>query len=394
MRNRFDQRESCLGIKIVDKTECDGQFKLGNRPELDGIRGLSVLAVMAWHVAIPFVRAGNIGVDVFFVLSGFLITTLLLQEWEKSGTIGLKNFYIRRALRLFPVLFVVMLLYGIYAAFFEKPDEALRSYKYIAATLLYVANWVQVIFGLHHPVLGHTWSLAVEEQFYILYPLLLLGFLRTKLNQRWLLVIFAVVIVGVFLNRFWIWQGEISYDRAHMSLDTRADALLIGCFVSVLVVNRLIPTTFWALVAIRILSFASTVLLCSLIVGGVSDEVYYKYGVASLTPICVGFVIIDLMGKPLRLTQWFLQNAALVWVGRLSYGLYLWHIPVFFMIGTHNTWSGIQVQGLRFLSVFLVAAASFYLIEQPFLRLKSRFSIREIPDEKLTGFVQVPQTAS
>ena len=353
------------------------RFRLGKRPELDGIRGLSVLAVMAWHVALPYVKAGNIGVDVFFVLSGFLITTLLLQEWEKNGTINLKNFYIRRGLRLFPVLFVVMLLYAVYATFCEEPIQAANTYKYIAATLFYVANWVQVIFGLHHPVLGHTWSLAVEEQFYIFYPLLLIGFLRLKIDHRWLLLFFAILILGVILNRFWIWEGEMSYDRAHMSLDTRADALLIGCLVAVLMVNGFLPRKRWVLILVRILSICSVCFLCGLIIGGVSDEIYYKYGIATFAALSVGFVILDLMGEPLKLMKWFLQNPALAWTGRLSYGLYLWHIPVFFWLGTHHSWSGLRVQGTRFASVFLVAAASFYFIEQPFLRLKDRYSSSE-----------------
>jgi peptidoglycan/LPS O-acetylase OafA/YrhL len=370
------------------------QFKLGHRPELDGIRGLSVLAVIAWHVAIPFVKAGNIGVDVFFVLSGFLITTLLLQEWGKTGTIGLKNFYIRRALRLFPVLFVVMLLYGIYAFFYEPAETAANTYKYILATLFYVANWVQVIFGLHHPVLGHTWSLAVEEQFYIFYPLLLLGFLRLKISQRWLLLVFALIIADVFFNRYWIWQGETSYDQAHMSLNTRADALLVGCFVSVMVVNGLIPTKMWMVILVRILSVCSTVLLCWMIVGGISDENFYKYGGATLAAICVGFVLLDLMGRPLKLMQKFLQNPALVWTGRLSYGLYLWHIPVFYWLGTHDNWSGIQVQGLRFAAVFLVAAASYYLIEQPFLKLKEKYSPSGKSSENIPETLNVQEAAA
>ena len=349
------------------------KFKLGNRSELDGIRGLSVLAVMAWHAEIRFCRGGKLGVDVFFVLSGFLITALLLQEWNKNGNIDLKNFYIRRALRLFPVLFVMMLLYGIYASLYETPVQALNSYKYIAATLFYVANWVQVVLGLHHPVLGHTWSLAVEEQFYILYPLLLIRFLRTKANHRWLLLYFSTVIAGVVLNRFWIWQGTASYDRAHMSLDTRADALLIGCFVAVLVVNGLVPKKRWIFDLIRILSICSFFILCRVISRGIDEEIYYKYGGATIVAGCVGIVILDLMGRPSKPMQWFLQIPPLVWVGRLSYGLYLWHIPVFVLVGANVTLSETQLKITSFVAVLLVAAGSFYAIERPFLKLKDKY---------------------
>ncbi len=251
------------------ETEILSEFKLGNRPELDGIRALAVLAVIAWHIGIPYVRAGNIGVDVFFVLSGFLITTLILQEWTRKGSINLKNFYARRALRLFPVLFFVMLLYALYSYFYESPIQSANSFLYISAALFYVANWAQIVFGIHHSVLGHTWSLAVEEQFYILYPLLLIAFLRLKISHAWLVGGFLTIFAAVTLNRYWIWQDKFSYDRAHMSLDTRADALLIGCFVSVLIVNRIVPTHAWLVVLVRILSVCATGVLGLVIVGGV-----------------------------------------------------------------------------------------------------------------------------
>jgi peptidoglycan/LPS O-acetylase OafA/YrhL len=175
-------------------------FKLGKRTELDGIRGLSVLAVIAWHAEFPFVKAGNIGVDVFFVMSGFLISTLLFEEWEREREIDLKAFYVRRGLRLFPVLFVVAGLYALYAAVFETGAEAANSFKYIAATIFYVANWAQVA-GVHHSVLGHTWSLGIEEQFYLLYPLVLLLLLRLGIKYKGLLFIFGIAVSAVIINR-------------------------------------------------------------------------------------------------------------------------------------------------------------------------------------------------
>ena len=366
-------------------------FHFGRRPELDGIRGLSVLAVIAWHAGIFFVKAGNIGVDVFFVLSGFLISTLLFQEWSRTGQIDLKAFYARRALRLFPVLFVVMTLYACYAAIFESGETSVNSFEYIAATLFYVANWVQVIWGIHHPVLGHTWSLAIEEQFYLLYPAILLLALRFGVTYKKLLSIFGILVFAVVLNRFFLWEGAQSYDRMHMSLDTRADALLIGCFVSVLAFNGLLPKRRFAMHVLALAASLSALLLGYFVITGVLNEQYYKHGIVTLTAICVGVIIACLMNQQLTFVRRMLQTRILVWTGTISYGLYLWHIPVFFLVGRNPSWSGVQIQSVRLAAVFAVAAASYYLIEKPFLRLKDRLksSDKVAPVEKSYEVVHV-----
>jgi peptidoglycan/LPS O-acetylase OafA/YrhL len=348
-------------------------FKLGKRTELDGIRGLSVLAVIAWHAEFPFVKAGNIGVDVFFVMSGFLISTLLFEEWEREREIDLKAFYVRRGLRLFPVLFVVAGLYALYAAVFETGAEAANSFKYIAATIFYVANWAQVA-GVHHSVLGHTWSLGIEEQFYLLYPLVLLLLLRLGIKYKGLLFIFGIAVSAVIINRYLISDGAHSVARIRMSLDTRSDALIFGCIVSVIAVNGLLPQRWLAIIALRLLAGLSAMLLCFLVVHGVENDLYYKNSLISLAAVCVALIIADLMGRPFRFVQILLQNRALAWTGRISYGLYLWHIPVFFVIGQNRSWSGIQTQSIRISSVFAVAALSYYFIEKPFLKLKDKFT--------------------
>ena len=351
-------------------------FRLGKRPELDGIRGLAVLAVISWHIGIPYMSAGNIGVDVFFVLSGFLITTLLWSEWLKTGDISFKKFYARRALRLLPALFAVLGLYALYVTFFNDPMTAWVSFKYITATLFYVANWAQIIDGLHHSVLGHTWSLSVEEQFYIIFPIMLLLCLRLHIKPRLLFGIVLFGIVCVFLDRFWLWQGSESIDRVGMGLDTRADALLAGCAVSAAFLGGLIPKKRSMIWLFRILSLLSMAVLSYLITQGVGNEVYYKYGGASIAAVAVGFVVFEMMGNdPMKSTRTFLRFPPLAWTGRVSYGLYLWHIPVFFVLGKPTNWSGIEVQAARFLLVYAVAALSFYLLERPFLQLKDRFTV-------------------
>jgi peptidoglycan/LPS O-acetylase OafA/YrhL len=202
----------------------------------------------------------------------------------------------------------------------------------------------------------------------------LLLLLRVGIKYRSLLVLFGTIVAGVVINRAVLWDGAHSYDRMHMSLDTRADALLIGCFVSILAVNGLLPKKRWAIIALRLSAALSTLLLCFFVVGGVRNEPYYRYGVVTLTAICVGVVIADLMGHPFPFVLRLLSNPILVWTGNISYGLYLWHIPVFFLLGRDSAWSGLRIQSTRFIAVFVVAALSYYFIEKPFLKLKDKFA--------------------
>lgn len=160
-------------------------FRLSYRPELDGLRGISILLVFVHHFYHPVLPGGFLGVDIFFVLSGFLITSLLLQEWDSKGSINLRDFYIRRALRLMPALLALVLVLGVFAAFFLSGDGALLTYQGIWLTLSYVSNW---LYAFHYVSpnnpLGITWSLAIEEQFYLLWPVILRFVLRSGISRR------------------------------------------------------------------------------------------------------------------------------------------------------------------------------------------------------------------
>jgi len=174
-------------------------FSLGYRPSLDGLRGVSILAVMSYHLGL--IRGGFLGVDIFFVLSGFLITTLLTDEWIRSGSISFRKFYMRRALRLLPALVVLAITCDFATVIFARlywPPEAFvpvvfgMAYASLVA-LFYVTNWV-MISGQTLWILGHTWSLSIEEQFYLLWPLILIAlprrngkrpiFISTRLPSR------------------------------------------------------------------------------------------------------------------------------------------------------------------------------------------------------------------
>jgi len=171
-------------------------FRLGYRPALDGIRGAAVLAVMLFHFGAPFDQGGFLGVDAFFVLSGFLITALLIEEWSRTGGIAFRRFYTRRALRLLPALFAMLLLVTVVVALIAPRDVQEATWRGTVVTLLYAANWQKVFSSQSVGLLGHTWSLSIEEQFYVLWPPLLLLLLRHRLSLHWLTLVAAVLAVA------------------------------------------------------------------------------------------------------------------------------------------------------------------------------------------------------
>src|SRR6516225_5035441 len=169
-------------------------FHLGYRRWLDGLRGLAILMVLAFHLG--YLPGGSLGVDVFFVLSGFLITTLLVEEWNRRGSISLKTFYLRRALRLLPAFLTLLLLCTLAGLFLSSAQERPARRQEVIVAGCYIAN----LPNLHHtpmPILGHTWSLSVEEQFYLLWPLLLVLMLGLKLPRRRILLL---VCGGILLS--------------------------------------------------------------------------------------------------------------------------------------------------------------------------------------------------
>jgi peptidoglycan/LPS O-acetylase OafA/YrhL len=212
-------------------------------PELDGLRGISILLVFIHHVYFTVLPGGFLGVDIFFVLSGFLITSLLLREWDQFGSLNLKLFYIRRALRLMPALITLVLILSAYAFIFLDHLTAAKTYQGIWLTLSYVSNWIYA-FGLRSAdnPLGITWSLAIEEQFYLLWPFILsLALLSKRFTHTRFLTILTLSTVVVALNRSLILEANASIPRVYYPSDTRADALLIGCLIAFVMAHHTIP---------------------------------------------------------------------------------------------------------------------------------------------------------
>lgn len=371
-------------------------FRLGYRPELDGLRAIAIVPVLLLHLGVflpggfQLATGGQAGVTLFFVLSGFLITTLLLQEWQRFSRIDLRAFYIRRALRLFPALFVLLACYGLLSVALQLSDpvanagevETIR--RAIPPALFYVANWVNAFDLFPLGGLGITWSLSVEEQFYLLWPLVLIALIRIGVTRRGILVTILAGIAGVTLWRVILMASGASAHRINFGSDTRADALLIGCALGVIAVSGWLPATdgarrwmalaFWASLAV----FVSCVLLAPAPVHGIG---YGYLPVYTLTALAGVGLIAGLLTTSIPFAWSVLASAPLVWIGQRSYGLYLWHQVIFRYVGPHVPALPLPyAHDVALLLLTLVPVAlSYSLIERPFLRLKGRLSARSTP---------------
>lgn len=346
-------------------------------PALDGLRGLAVLMVVGLHVGFlvgtggrSYVPGGLFGVDVFFVLSGFLITALLLQERHKAGRYSFKNFYLRRAFRLLPALAGLLAAEVVYALVDGR--SIWHVVEPVASIALYVSNITQSLHVFMPAELTHTWSLAVEEQFYLFWPALLLLTLAWRVRRRqeqhgvipWIVPIGIVATVAV---RIVMWR-TVGYPADYMLLVCRSDALLMGCGLAFLYDRGRLPRAWagmagWAgLGGLLLLAFAWN---------ESSPSVYY--GVFTLVAVLSAAVINALMVTSGRLAKVFSWKP-LVGVGRVSYGLYLWHVWVLNLLLEHPLGLGVWPRACVGLAVSAVVTwLSWRLIEQPALRLKRRF---------------------
>ncbi|MET7424328.1 acyltransferase family protein [Dactylosporangium sp. NPDC005555] len=345
-------------------------MSLRHLPPLDGLRAVALCAVLVVHGMPAWVPGGFLGVDVFFVLSGFLITSLLLREAELTGRVSLGGFWLRRVRRLLPALTLLVLAVVVAAPSLlpEQDPGALRTDA--VAALTYWANWRMVLRGGDYftetaaaSPLQHTWSLAIEEQFYLLWPVLILFALRARRPRP---LIGALCAAGFVASTV---AAAVLYDplhpgRAYFGSDTRAAALLAGCALAAAsaVVARHPTVRRGAAVAGMVLLAAFAVL------PGGAGAWLYRGGFA-LTAVAAAAVLAELAAAPGTPVARLLGAAPLVWVGRISYGGYLWHWPLFAVLDAARTGlSGPRLLALRVAATLAVAAASFYLVEQPLRR--------------------------
>jgi peptidoglycan/LPS O-acetylase OafA/YrhL len=350
--------------------------RLGYQPALDGIRAFAVGAVLLYHAGQSWAVGGFLGVDTFFVLSGFLITSLLVGEWAGRGRIDLRAFWVRRAKRLLPALFVVMVGIVVYAAAFAAPGELDRIRGDSFSTLGYVANWRFVFSGQSYfdqftqpSPLRHMWSLAIEEQFYLLWPLVVCFVLWWRRSLRALLVTCFALGAASAIEMAALYVPGRDPSRVYYGTDTRAQSLLIGAIVGILVFQHGPIRSVYGRVAVRIAAVIGAVYTLWLF-GWMSERTDALYqGGFLIAALAVSAVIVSVVQPDRGVLGRALSIAPLRWVGRISYGLYLWHWPVYLTLTqTRTGLDGTALLVVRLAVSFALATVSFYLIEQPIRR--------------------------
>ena len=349
----------------------------GYYPALDGLRAAAVVAVMLYHGGVGWARGGYLGVDVFFVLSGFLITGLLVAEWDQWGDIDLARFWARRARRLLPALLVMLAVVSLLGPVLWSAGQRQRLGGDGLSALTYVANWRFVFshqsyfanFAGPSP-LQHTWSLAVEEQWYLLWPPLLLVLLRVSRRRHWRRrwPIAAVAAAGVAASAALmavLSHPGVDPSRAYYGTDTRAQALLVGAFLALVMSGRRRAPTRAARAALGALGTAGAAVLVGLLLTAGDNTAWMYRGGFTLAAVAAAGVVAaaTLPGGPVTA---MLTGRLRCWTGRASYGLYLWHWPVFLAVTPARTGvQGIELLAVRLAVTAALAAASLRWVETP-----------------------------
>jgi len=346
-------------------------FRAQHIPALDGLRGLAILLVIIHHQLIALsLKGGFLGVDLFFVLSGFLITSLLLKEFDATDSISLTNFYARRVLRLAPAL-LLYLFVALIITYCLKPDTFVREVKLAGLALAYLTNW-RMALGWDYSLdpTAIIWSLSIEEQFYLLWPPILLLALTAGVKKNHLAAALLLIVCAIAIHRGVLWSNGAELNRMYYGTDTRADAPLIGCFVAMVSLSR-ITTRLRAILNIGAL-VAAVALTVLVVTTSFTDAFLYRGGY-TFVAIAAGVMTLSVADPAENFLARVFAWKPLCWLGTISYGLYLWHWLIlrttsfYYLVGRWDS-------GARLICAVAVAAASYYLFERRITKLKSRFS--------------------
>ena len=357
----------------------DGQAGIRYQPALDGLRAFAVAAVIAYHFGAGWASGGFLGVDAFFVLSGYLITTLLLTEFGRRGHIRLPSFWVRRVRRLLPALLLVLAASALYAAVLAPAAQLGTLRGDGISSLFYFANWHFVLsgqsyfdlFSLPSPM-RHLWSLAIEEQFYLVWPLIVLVCLRVGRGSRTVLTGVCVAGIAASALVMAVLYEPTDSSRAYYGTDARAHTLLVGAVLAIVLI-RWQPERRGSVIALHTGGLVAAG-ACLWAWVSVSDQGSGLYHGGSLVFAIAVAVVIASAVQPTRCAAWsplraLLSLGGLRWIGLISYGLYLWHWPATVALTeTRTGLSGAALTVARLAATFAAATLSFYLVEQPIRR--------------------------
>jgi peptidoglycan/LPS O-acetylase OafA/YrhL len=347
-------------------SQLDSKLARSHLPALDGLRAVAVFLVIIAHFGFVMVPGAH-GVMTFFVLSGFLITWLLLRENETTGDVSLSGFYKRRTLRIFPAFYFYWLTLVSLLIITRHPVP----WSHAFSALSYTSNYYLALSGDPNNGFSHTWSLAIEEQFYLLWPAIFILFRR---NLRRMTTLLMCIIAAIWVYRIVLCFGfGIDQGYIQSAFDTRFDALMVGCLIAVLLKRNSIPSLWRRVTASSMMPLATIALLMmSVYAGELYIDRYRDVIGFAIEPLLVGIFIVQMIALSSTKAWSWLESRPARFLGRISYSLYLYQQLTLY--STRKALSGfpIVVQLGGAIAVTVVAATlSHYFVERPFLKMKA-----------------------
>ena len=333
-------------------------YKLRYNPALDGLRGVAILLVILSHAHAPLFDGAFFGVDLFFVLSGFLITSLLLMEFQQHGKLDYWRFYRRRFFRLMPALALFLGAYCLVAPILW-PDLT-DIYSDALVSILYLADYGIAFFDSPDTLL-HMWSLSVEEHFYLVWPPLLVLMLRKTMPGRVWAPLLALWVLSTLWRIFWVMQDQKFYE-IFFRFDTRASGLLAGALLAALMMER--PQWIERLQSLRAYTMWFVLAVPLIMELEWDNQHAMVWGITVVE--CAAIVLLVSVQKPVGVIYEMLTTPMLMRLGKLSYGIYLWHYPVVRYLRADYSWQVTVVAGLLISTA--LSALSFYTVERWALR--------------------------
>ena len=348
--------------------------KMRYMPGLDGLRAIAVLGIIIYHLNKKWLTGGFLGVDTFFVISGFLITSLLLKEYEETGVINLKDFWLRRIKRLLPAVLALLIIVGLATLIFQ-PDNIVKVKHDIIASIFYVSNWWYIAKDVNYfeqfsfMPLKHLWSLAIEEQFYLFFPAILITLLLTLKKKRNVAIIFWIISLISLLLMVIISQLHINHSRVYFGTDTRLQTLLLGVLLAFIwppfKLKAQPPKTLKAVIDTAGIIGIAFLILLFFIVGDEDDWIYNSgfYIISAMSLLIIASVV-----HPTTLVSKVLGNPLFIYIGKRSYSLYLWHFAVISFIHSYfiDGQIPVYVYVVDIILTVVLAELSYKYVETPF----------------------------